>query len=75
MRWILIFSLLTIGLGIFLREGGEIPWPYFDWVGHLPGDLIITKNGVEIYFPMATCFLFSLSLSLLFSLCRKKSGA
>ncbi len=71
MRWVLIFALFTIALGVYLHEGGEIPWPYFSWVGHLPGDLIITKNGIEIYLPMASCFLGSLALSLVTSIFRK----
>lgn len=71
MRWLLIFVLFTIGLGIFLHEGGEIPWPYFNWVGQLPGDLIITKDGIEIYLPMASCFLAILTLSLVTSVFRK----
>lgn len=71
MRWVLLFALLTIGLGIYLHEGGEIPWPYFGWVGRLPGDLILTKNGVEIYLPMASCLAASLALSFFTSLFRK----
>lgn len=71
MRWILIFALFTIGLGIYLHEGGEIPWPYMTWVGRLPGDLIITKNGVDIYLPMASCLIASFALSLITSLFRK----
>jgi hypothetical protein len=53
--------LMMAGLGIqFL---GKIPWP-----GKLPGDILIKKENFTIYFPLATCLLISIILSLIFFL-------
>ncbi len=48
---ILIAVGLTLNLGI-------IPW------GRLPGDIRIARPGMHIYFPLATCVLISLAVSL-----------
>jgi len=42
---------LTLNLGI-------IPW------GRLPGDIRIVRPGMHFYFPLATCALISLAVSL-----------
>jgi hypothetical protein len=36
-----------------------------DWLGRLPGDLRFTRGPVKVYFPLVTCLLLSLLLSLL----------
>lgn len=48
-------------------------WPWFERLalGHLPGDIVISRPGVNIYFPVVTCLLISLVVSLLFWLFRK----
>lgn len=48
---ILIIVGLTLNLGI-------IPW------GRLPGDIRVVRTGMHIYFPLATCLLISLAVSL-----------
>ncbi|HQP31309.1 MAG TPA: DUF2905 domain-containing protein [Deltaproteobacteria bacterium] len=48
---ILIAVGLTLNLGI-------IPW------GRLPGDIRIARPGMHLYFPLATCVLISLAVSL-----------
>jgi len=40
--------------------------------GHLPGDFIIHTKNSTFYFPLASCLLASLLLSLLFALFRKR---
>jgi Protein of unknown function (DUF2905) len=34
--------------------------------GHLPGDIIIWRENVSFYFPIVTCVLVSIAISLLF---------
>lgn len=34
----------------------------------LPGDIYIKRDGFSFYFPLATCLLFSIVLSILFNL-------
>ncbi len=64
--------LITIGI-IFIIAGiaayiiGKIPW-----LGRLPGDIFIKKENFAFYFPLATCILVSLILSILLSLWNQK---
>ena len=42
------------------------------WIGRLPGDILIQKKNVTIYFPLATSILVSIVLTLLFWLMGKR---
>jgi hypothetical protein len=55
-----IFLVLTGALVLAL---GKVPG-----LGRLPGDIYIQKKGWSFYFPLTTCILLSLLLTLLFSL-------
>ncbi len=55
---VLLGILLTVA-GVILMLGARIPW-----LGHLPGDIYIKKDHFTFYFPLATCLLLSLLLSL-----------
>jgi len=68
MRFLLLFTILAIGFGLFLQAGIDLP--YLGWLGRLPGDLLIRKNGILIHFPMTSSLLISVVCSLLFG--RKK---
>jgi len=52
-------------LGILLYFGGKIG------VGRLPGDIYIRKGSFSFYFPVATCILASIVLTLIFSFFRR----
>jgi hypothetical protein len=41
------------------------------WLGRLPGDIRIERGHSTFYFPIVTCILLSVLLSLLFSLFRR----
>lgn len=41
------------------------------WIGRLPGDITIRREKFTFYFPLATCLLISIVLSLLFWILRK----
>lgn len=62
-----------IGLGLALAAGGVIL--YFlgriPGVGRLPGDIFIQKGSFSFYFPLATCLLVSMILTLLLNLFRR----
>jgi uncharacterized membrane protein len=49
--------ILVAGLALMLL--GKIPY-----VGKLPGDIVIKKENFSFYFPLATCVLLSILLSL-----------
>lgn len=56
---------LVILLGILLVVGG-LAWPWLArlGLGHLPGDIAIKRDNFSFYFPLTTCILLSLLLSL-----------
>jgi len=60
--------LLILGLGIALLGGlillaGRVPW-----LGRLPGDIRIERDGFSCFFPLATSIVLSLLLTLLLNL-------
>lgn len=58
---ILIIGGLTLILfGLILTFGPKIPF-----FGKLPGDIFIQKKNFAFYFPLATCILISLVLSII----------
>ena len=34
------------------------------WLGHLPGDILIQRGRFTVYFPLTTCLLISLVVTL-----------
>lgn len=58
-------GLFIIG-GILVEKKIKIP------LGRLPGDIIIKKENFTFYFPLATCILISLILTLIFSILWRK---
>lgn len=72
-KWLMIAGILLASAGaiIWLLGGGK---GWFGWIGRLPGDIRIeTKNG-GFYFPLTTCLLLSVVLSLLLALWRRLQG-
>lgn len=55
---VLIGTLLWLGVGR-------------NWLGKLPGDIHIKRENFSFYFPIVTCVIVSLLLTLLFRLFRK----
>lgn len=56
-----------IGLGLVILAVG-IVWPIL-WrigLGRLPGDIVYERDGTTFYFPLVTCILISVVLSVLF---------
>jgi hypothetical protein len=55
--------LITLGL-VILAVG--LLWPYLSQLGlgRLPGDIVIERENMTLYFPLMTCLLVSLLLSL-----------
>lgn len=60
-RTLVILGLAVAGIGALLMLSGKIPW-----LGKLPGDILVERNNVTFYFPLATSIIVSLLLSLLF---------
>jgi len=65
-KTLVIIGLLIIGLGVLLWTGfGK------GWLGHLPGDIHYTKGNASFHFPIMTCLLISLILTIVLWLFRK----
>jgi hypothetical protein len=65
---------LIVGVGIVLVVIGLVLWKIpgaFGWVGRLPGDFSIRKEHFSFYFPLATCLVISVVLTLLSWLFRR----
>ncbi len=61
--------LLVLGALLILAA---LAWPLLSrYFGRLPGDIVIRRPGSTFVFPIVTCLLLSLLLSLLFSLFRR----
>jgi len=60
--------------GILMAVAGAVLWSGFGkgWLGRLPGDIHYTKGNFSFHFPIVTCLLASLFLTLLLWLFRKK---
>jgi hypothetical protein len=63
---------LLVTAGILLVAAGLL-WPYLSrlGLGHLPGDIAIQGEHGGVYFPIVTCVLVSLVLTLIFWLAGK----
>ncbi len=66
--------LLVLGLVI---AGAGLVWilaPSVPWLGRLPGDIRIERENFRFYFPLVTCLLVSVLLSLVVWLIRLFRG-
>jgi drug/metabolite transporter (DMT)-like permease len=64
-RVLVIFGLVAVVVGAALWSG------YGNWLGKLPGDIRIERGNGGFYFPIVTCIVISIGLSLLMSFFRR----
>jgi ribose/xylose/arabinose/galactoside ABC-type transport system permease subunit len=57
-------TVLLVGLALWSGFGGG-------WLGRLPGDIRIERGSSTFYFPIVTCIIISIVLSLILSLFRR----
>ena len=60
-RLLIVSGIVLVGLGALLAFGGKLPFR----LGRLPGDLVYQGRNGSFYFPVMTCILLSVVLSLL----------
>lgn len=65
-KFLVIVGLLTATVGVLI-------WTGFGrgWLGRLPGDIHYTRDNFSFHFPIVTCLLLSLLLSLVLWFFRK----
>ena len=65
-KFLIIFGIMVIVVGLLLIVAPKIPW-----LGRLPGDILIRKKNFTFYFPLATSIILSIILTVLINLLRK----
>jgi hypothetical protein len=65
---------ILIGLGLFLAVVGVIIGAAgrFLNLGRLPGDILVRRGNFTFYFPLATCLLLSVALTVLLWMLRRR---
>jgi hypothetical protein len=60
-------------IGVIMTLVGLVMWSGFapKWLGRLPGDIRIEREHSAFYFPIVTCIILSILLSLLLSIFRR----
>ncbi len=61
-RLLLLLGGLLVLLGALLYFGGKLPLR----LGRLPGDIVYRDEHTTFYFPIVTCLVLSVGVSLLF---------
>jgi len=64
-NWLILAGLAIIILGLLIKTG------VLGWIGNLPGDIQIRRDGFRFYFPLASMILISIVLSGLLALIRR----
>ena len=64
---------MLVVVGLVITGVGVLLWSGFGrgWLGRLPGDINYTRPNFSLHFPIVTCLLLSLILTLLLWLFRK----
>ena len=60
-------------LGVLIALAGGLLWSGLgkNWLGRLPGDIHYTRGDFSFHFPIVTCVVLSILLSLFFWLFRR----
>jgi len=67
-NWLLVLGVFFVVVGLIVKSG------LFGWIGHLPGDIYIKREGFKFYFPLASMIIISIALSALIGVIRKFFG-
>lgn len=65
-RSLIITGLVLVVAGVVITFSPRIPW-----LGKLPGDIHVQRENFSFFFPLTTCILLSLLLSLILWLLRR----
>ncbi len=62
-RWLIVVGLIIAGIGLLVTLG--LP------LGRLPGDIVVQRGRGTFYFPVVTCIVLSVLLTVLLSIFRR----
>jgi len=60
-RWLVILGIFLAAAGGLLMAGGRLPLR----LGRLPGDIVYQGRNTTVYFPIVTCIVLSVALTLI----------
>jgi hypothetical protein len=63
---LIVIGICLVAVGLLLLLVDKTPF-----LGRLPGDIFFKKNNFSFFFPLTTCLIISVLLSLLFYIFRK----
>ncbi|MBL6446277.1 DUF2905 domain-containing protein [Fulvivirga sp. 29W222] len=66
---LIIVGLIIVAVGLFLHFGPKIPY-----LGKLPGDISIKREGFQFYFPLMTSIILSILISVIIYFIQKLKG-
>jgi len=66
-KMLILIGIVSIVIGAVFVLFGRVPW-----IGKLPGDIVIRRDGFTLYFPIVTMILLSVALTIIFNLIGKK---
>jgi hypothetical protein len=65
-KLLLILGIILSIMGLIFIFGSKVPG-----LGRLPGDIFIKKGNITFFFPIVTCILISIIVTLILSLFRR----
>jgi hypothetical protein len=65
-RFLIVAGVILVIVGAVFLLAPKIPW-----LGRLPGDISFKRGNVSFYFPLGTCIVISIILTLILYLFRK----
>jgi Protein of unknown function (DUF2905) len=65
-RLLVVAGILLVAFGLVMMLAGKVPL-----LGRLPGDIVYRKGNTVLYFPLVTCLVISLLMTLVMSLFRR----
>lgn len=66
-RVLMIVGILLFSVGFVLWIGDRVPF-----AGRLPGDIVVRREGFRLYFPIVTCIVVSIVLTLALNLISRR---
>jgi uncharacterized protein HemY len=65
-KTLILLGIVLVIVGLFFSFGGRIPW-----LGQLPGDIYIQRERYSFYFPLTTCIVISVIITIVLYLLRR----
>jgi hypothetical protein len=62
-KFLVVAGVLLVAIGLLVMAGSKLSFP---GLGRLPGDIVYKGKNVQFYFPIVSCLVLSVALTLLF---------